>query len=164
MEAHDAAVRERDGRGSTGIAAEAERELPCARAGHDAERSADLLVGVEEALELSQDPPPVELPEQWPPGEAFALGLVAVPLADREEQPPLGVVPRLVGCGAGLDAVEELGEHVVHEAAALERADAVGGLGALHLAYPQHALEQIAERARGPALEGGRGHRVVLLG
>src|SRR5205085_7671681 len=113
-------------------------------------------VGVEEALELSQDPPPVGLPEQWPTGEALALGLVAVPLADREEQPPLGVVPRLVGCGPGLDAVDGVGEHLVHAAAAFERADAVGGLGALPLAYPQHAMEQVAERARGPALGGGR--------
>src|SRR5205823_9219079 len=150
VEAHDAAVRQRDRRGSAGIAAEAERELACTRPGHDTERAADLLVRVEEALELPEDPPPVELPEQRPPGEAFALGRVAVPLADREEQRAFGVVPRLVGCGAGLDAVEELGEHVVHEAAAFERADAVGRLGALHLAYAQDALQQVAERARGP--------------
>src|SRR5204862_483020 len=103
--------------GEGGEHAGAERELACTRPGHDTERAADLLVRVEEALELPEDPPPVELPEQRPPGEAFALGRVAVPLADREEQRALGVVPRLVGCGAGLDAVEELGEHVVHEAA-----------------------------------------------
>ncbi len=97
VKAHDAAVRQRDRGGIAGVAAEAERQLATMGPGNDPELGPDLLVGVEEALELPQDPPPVELPQQWPPGEPFTFGLVAVALADREEQPALGVVPRLVG-------------------------------------------------------------------
>jgi hypothetical protein len=97
VEAHGSAVGQRDPRRRAGVAAEAERELARPFSRDDAQRGADVLVGVEEAFDLPQDPPAVELPQQGSAREAFALGFVAAPLADREQQPALGVVPRLVG-------------------------------------------------------------------
>src|SRR5262249_19776827 len=96
VEADGAAVGQSDGGGVAGLAAETECQLPSAGPGHDPEPGADHLVGVEEPLELAQDAPPVELPEQWSAGQPFGFSLVAVALRDREQECTLVVAPRLV--------------------------------------------------------------------
>ena len=97
VEAHRSAVLQRDGRRFARVSAEAEPELATAGPRHDPETGADVLVGVDERHELAQDPPTIELPQQRSPGEPFALGLVAVTLADRQQKRALAVGPRLVG-------------------------------------------------------------------
>ena len=157
-------VADLDGDGSAGAVGHPEAEF--GRGGAGSAAGPLFVVEFQEPVEVGEDLPAVVVPVEASADEAPGGETVALLLPDRGQAvpPPLG--PGLARSGHGV-AVDGLGQPAlqdpVHEAAALQRADAMVVVAVVDGVHSQDVAHQVAVGAGSPSLQTRRRRHLLAI-